>query len=500
MTDVRSNRPFAAAMAPRAVVLGLGLVALLLAGCQEGKLIKVAPEDAGSGAGGSAGGDDASGNGGSPPMGFGPAPDGGFAGRTGTNPFDDTLKCAEDIRMAERLPLDLVLLVDRSSSMLGAKWMMATRALTSFIEDPRSAGLSVGLQFFPVSELNHACNRDVDCGFAVSTNQFCLDSRVCLSASIATANPRWCGSPGDAPCAANDSCVPLGLCALSNTYCTNLGMPCPGGPATDLCQALGKTCRTADFSESCSAEQYGRLQVGVGPLPLATPALVRSIAATSPSGGTPMLQAVEGTLRAVRAYMAANPTRKVILVLATDGVPSVCGGGGSMAGVQTAVANLLMGARTAMPSLATYAIGVFSPDEGPDGPMSVNRFATAGGTGMAFVLTPTNDLAEKLLGALNAIRGAALPCEFTIPTPPGVMLDYGKVNVHFKGSTGEEDVPYVGSADKCDPTRGGWYYDADPAVTDPRRVVTCPKTCDRFKADPTGKVAIGFGCKTRVIQ
>jgi hypothetical protein len=490
MTEARTNRPPA-----DWVRLALALV---LVGCQEGKIMKIDPGEGGVSPGG---GDDASGGDdrtGAPPMGLGPAPDGGYRDAS-SSPFDDTPKCAEDIRMAERLPLDVVLLVDRSSSMLGPKWMMATRALTGFIEDQRSAGLGVGLQFFPVSELNHACTRDTDCGFAFG-DQFCQDSRVCLSASIATANPRWCGSPGDNACPAGDSCVPLGLCALSNTFCTNLGGTCPGGPATDLCKPLGKTCRTADFSESCSADQYARLQVNVGPLPLAAPALVRSIAATSPSGGTPMLQAVEGTLRAVRAYMTANPTRKVILVLATDGVPSVCGGGGSMLGVVDTIAMQLQAARMMTPSLATYAIGVFSPDEGMEGPQAVNRLATAGGTGTAFVLNPTNDLTEKLLAALSTIRGAALPCEFTIPKPPSVMLDYGKVNVHFKGSTGEEDVPYVGSAAMCDPVRGGWYYDADPAQVDPTRVVTCPRTCDRFKADPTGKVSIGFGCKTIVIK
>jgi hypothetical protein len=484
-----------------AATLAVAALAVILASCQEGKIIKAAGQDDGGGGGQPPGEDPGTGGTGAPPPGFGPLPDGGRGGSTGSDPFMDTPKCAEDIRMAERLPLDLVLLVDRSSSMAGAKWMMATQALKSFVSDPRSAGLSVGLQFFPVSELNHACSNDLDCGFAGGGNDlYCHNSSVCVGSPLMTFRPQWCGALGDQACPGGARCVPLGQCVLSNTFCTALGMPCPGGPATDLCTPLGKTCRTADFSESCNSRQYSRLHVGIGPLPLAQPALARSIDATSPSGGTPMLQAVEGTLSFLRPYLTANSTRRVVLVIATDGVPSVCGGGGDMMGVQNAIANLLQAARMATPSLTTYAIGVFSPDEGPAGPMSVNRFAQAGGTGTAFVLSPTNDLAEKLLGALSDIRGAALPCEFTIPPPePGKMLDFGKVNVHFKGSTGEEDVPYVGSADKCDPTRGGWYYDVDPAVADPTRVVVCEKTCNRFKADASGKVQIGFGCKTRVI-
>ena len=80
------------------------------------------------------------------------------------------------------------------------------------------------------------------------------------------------------------------------------------------------------------------------------------------------------------------------------------------------------------------------------------------------------------------------------------MIDFGKVNLHFKGSGGEEDVLYVGQADKCDPMRGGWYYDVDPATTAPTKVVVCDATCRQFKADPNARVELGFGCKTRVIE
>jgi hypothetical protein len=79
-------------------------------------------------------------------------------------------------------------------------------------------------------------------------------------------------------------------------------------------------------------------------------------------------------------------------------------------------------------------------------------------------------------------------------------IDYGKVNVHFKGTGGEEDILFVGQASKCDPARGGWYYDSDPAAGTPQHVVTCDATCRRFKADPSAQVALGFGCLTRVIQ
>jgi hypothetical protein len=473
----------------------LWFAALALACQNPGVLSKVgdsgASSSGGTGEGGSGGSSD--GGKGSPGFGgFGGFPDGGGGAGSG-DPFGDIPKCAEDIHMAERVPLDLVLLVDRSMSMAGPKWEMTTKALTAFVSDPRSAGLGVGLQYFPVSAIEHACNGNIDCGGGLNTD--CFERRVCLGATLKGIPPS-CGGPRDPGCPAGATCVPLGRCALSSTYCTAFGKPCPDGPATDLCTPIGKVCQDPDFAENCNAESYRQLNVRIGPLPLAQPALVAIIAATRPDGGTPMAAAVEGTLAVVSAYAKAHPDRRVVLILATDGVPSTCSAGNP----ENDIDMRLRAARAMMPSISTYTIGVFAPNEGPAGPAAVNRFAMAGGTGMGFVLDPTGDLTEKLLGTLNQIRGSALPCEFTIPPPKSGMLDFERVNVHFKGATSEENVPYVGSAGKCDPMRGGWYYDVDPAMAKPTKVVACPKTCDRFKAEPLGKVQIGFGCKTIVIQ
>jgi hypothetical protein len=470
------------------------LIFLLALACQSPAVLsRVADGGPGSSKGGDGGGGSGGegGKGSSGFGGFGGFPDAGPAG-TG-DPFGDVPKCAEDIHMAERVPLDLVLLVDRSMSMAGPKWEMTTKALTSFVSDARSAGLGVGLQYFPVSPIEHPCATATDCGGGL--NPACFERRVCLGAGLKGIPPS-CGGPRDPGCPAGSTCVPLGLCALSSTYCTGLGKPCPDGPPTDLCTAIGKVCQDPDFAENCSADSYRQLNVRIGPLPLAQAALVAIISATRPDGGTPMAAAVEGTMGFLTAYAKAHPDRRVVLILATDGVPSTCSAGNPANDIDMR----LSAARMMTPSIATYTIGVFAPNEGPAGPAAVNRFAMAGGTGMGFVLEPTGDLTEKLLGTLNQIRGAALPCEFTIPTPKSGMLDFDRVNVHFKGASTEENVPYVGAADKCDPMRGGWYYDVDPSMTKPTKVVVCPKTCDRFKAEPLGQVQIGFGCKTIVIQ
>ena len=49
----------------------------------------------------------------------------------------------------------------------------------------------------------------------------------------------------------------------------------------------------------------------------------------------------------------------------------------------------------------------------------------------------------------------------------------------------------------CSPTKGGWYYDADPAAGGaPQTISVCDSTCAQMKADPAGRVDILLGCKT----
>src|SRR4051812_30860580 len=73
----------------------------------------------------------------------------------------DGAVCAYETRMAKQVPLDLLLVLDRSSSMVGAKWAQAVSGLSAFLRDPASAGLGVGLQFFPGGGL-HPCESDAE--------------------------------------------------------------------------------------------------------------------------------------------------------------------------------------------------------------------------------------------------------------------------------------------------------------------------------------------------
>ena len=155
-------------------------------------------------------------------------------------------------------------------------------------------------------------------------------------------------------------------------------------------------------------------------------------------------------------------------------------------------------ARAGTPSISTYVVGVFTPAELAQAQAALGTLATAGGTGVPFVLTATSDLTQRFLEALNQIRGAALACEFRIPPPTTGMLDFNNVRIKAAGSA--EDLPYAEGPDRCDAIRGGWYYDVNPRMGTPTRIVLCPGSCNAVKADNNSGVELRFGCKSRTID
>jgi hypothetical protein len=76
-----------------------------------------------------------------------------IGGNSGTGGFSPDASCASTSAQAELLPLDIIVLLDRSGSMSGTKWNGSTNALITFVNDAASAGLNVGIQYFPAANL-----------------------------------------------------------------------------------------------------------------------------------------------------------------------------------------------------------------------------------------------------------------------------------------------------------------------------------------------------------
>jgi hypothetical protein len=251
--------------------------------------------------------------------------------------------------------------------------------------------------------------------------------------------------------------------------------------------------------------------VAIGTLPDVADAVVASLGAQQPHGGTPTPAALQGTLAAVGAYALGHPTHRVATVLATDGIPDEAAStrGAFCDGVDpgpsnAALATLAADAAAGPPPIPTFAVGVFTPDQIDAGVASLAPIASAGGTGQPFIVETGavpdgGGVASRLVDAFNRIRAATFPCRFSIPGPEAGTLDFDKVNVHVSSGAVEFDPPYVATAAACSGA-DGWYYDVDPATGAlPTAIDVCTATCARLGADPTARVDILLGC-TAVVR
>jgi hypothetical protein len=288
-------------------------------------------------------------------------------------------------------------------------------------------------------------------------------------------------------CAAGLTCVARGKCATSGALCVEGGAPCPGG---ERCVTVPGVCRIA--TSICSVGKFATLDVPIADLPANADPVITALAARQPDGTTPMARAVDSVVAALTARQKMLPDRKSILVLATDGFPS-CDAGETV----DAVVARLERAFAAAPTLPTYVVGVFAAADLATAQTTFQRFATAGGTKAAFLLTAGNDLTQTLLAALKQIRGQAVACDYAIPPPQTGSLDLDKVNVTTTAASQTADLSRVPNAAAC-AGKPGWYYD-DPTAPRPR-IVLCPESCARLQGDPAARVDLVFGCATRVIE
>jgi len=213
-----------------------------------------------------------------------------------------------------------------------------------------------------------------------------------------------------------------------------------------------------------------------------------------PDGLTPSAPALQGAIDEATSYTAANPDHAVAVVLATDGFPTEC----TPRDIPSIAAIAASGV-SATPSIKTFVIGVFNASEQAQATTNLNQIAAAGGSGSAFVISTAGNVTAAFLMALNQIRGSALPCDYKLPVPMSGLPDYGLVNVEFTSAGITKVVPGVNSASACDPMLGGWYYDVDPNVGTPQKVILCPKSCDTVRADVAGQIDIVQGCATIVL-
>jgi hypothetical protein len=425
----------------------------------------------------------------------------GSSGKGNGNGPDLSDACAAKISTAQPFPLDIYIMLDVSGSMLdltaaqATKWDAVKLALESFLTDDASAGIGVGLQYFPLLKPNApaTCTSNAQCGDSAGP---CF-LKLCFDSIPDGLYP--CETVADCPGTSGlRRCLPIAQCTNALEYfCPNTGDACETdtpGQNLGTCQAVTESfCLNAT---SCDVAQYTAPASAIATLPGAASGLMASIDAKMPGGDTPTGPALKGAIEQARSWATLHPDHRVVTVLATDGLPTEC-----TPDTINAVAALATAGVNNTPSINTFVIGVFGPDDVANGaPGNLDRIALQGGTQKAFIVDTQKDVTTQFQAALDTIRGARLACEFQIPEPTtGGTLNYGQVNVALSNGTQKSVVYYVKSAADCDPGSGGWYYDVEPSAGTPGRIIACPASCDAFQAAPSGaSVGIALGCDTVV--
>jgi hypothetical protein len=378
-----------------------------------------------------------------------------------------------------------------------SKWDAVKSALTTFMGDPQSAGISLGIQFFPLfGAAPNSCAATADCGAA---------GGICYLGTC---------SKNGAPCAVNGDCTGGGamntcilpnmrchdereiVCVSGSITCSNLGY---GACDRPLVRGACVNVLTGAAPMSCTSTDYATPASAIAPLPGAAAGISAQLAVHIPLGLTPTYYALQGAIQAAQTYAAAHASEVVAVVLSTDGIPNTKGSCDDNVSDIEAVAAAGL---AATPSIKTFVIGVLSSaDDTVAATSTLNGIAAAGGTTAATILGASATTELDFLSALAKIRGASVPCELALPVPEaGMMPDYHKVNVVYTASSTMKDTVfgYVGSMASCDPTKGGWYYDADPDKGGtPTKVILCPASCALAQGDPLGKIAVVQGCATQ---
>lgn len=242
----------------------------------------------------------------------------------------------------------------------------------------------------------------------------------------------------------------------------------------------------------CTVAAHSDAAVEIAPLPGNAPALIASLNAAMPQGGTPTHLAIDGACAAVGDWRAAHPGNKTVVLLVTDGIPEhSCD-----ANIDRAVA----AARRCYEEtgIEIYVLGVDANNNGrSDSLGQLNEIAEAGGTEQAY-LTTNDDVEGSMLAALNAIRAdAVIPCELQIPEPPpGETLNLMQVNLGICDAQGVlQTTPYVQEESGCD-GGPGWYYDGGDGS---ELIQLCEVTCETVSV-PGATLYYTIGCDTVVVR
>lgn len=93
------------------------------------------------------------------------------------------------------------------------------------------------------------------------------------------------------------------------------------------------------------------------------------------------------------------------------------------------------------------------------------------------------------------VADSTIACEWAIPGPMGMDVDFDAVNVDYKnGMGGVQEIPRVDGVADCADLEA-WYYD-EPLS--PTKLFACPALCMKVQEDPMSAIVVKFGCPSGV--
>lgn len=246
-----------------------------------------------------------------------------------------------------------------------------------------------------------------------------------------------------------------------------------------------------DDTPSCSFARYRDAALPIQEVTAMASGAIAKLDGVKPQGQTPTAPAFAAALDLAAAHGMAHPERSVVVVLATDGLPTAC--------APTDAAALAQLAKQALDGPAhVRTLVVASTSLAAADTSGFQRIASAGGTLRPVMIDPRGDFSRQLGEALDATAAREVACDLALPEPPaGKRLDYDAVNVVLLGEAGAGErttLPRVEGASACG-SSGGWYYDVDPALGAPSRLNVCKSSCARTQAV---ELAVDLGCRTVV--
>lgn len=241
---------------------------------------------------------------------------------------------------------------------------------------------------------------------------------------------------------------------------------------------------------SCSTQHYRDSALPISDVSQMALGALERLDAVVPQGQTPTAPAFMAALELATSYALSHPDRSVVVVLATDGLPTTC--------TPTDTEALAKLAEEAFEGAGHVRTVVVASDSLAGSDRSgFERIAQAGGTGHALTIDPRADFAGQLSNALRATAERKVACDLALPEPPAnARLDYDAVNVVLEGRDGRTTFPRVQDASGCS-ANGGWYYDVEPKLGAPSRLNVCKASCERLST-ATSKLRVELGCKTVV--